>query len=171
MDNELPKQNKLKQFFFKHIVSFLLLIILIVVYVWFNMKINTIEKNNTKQKQEIENTYTLKIDSIELSTIKLTSKVLSWAVRSELLRENTEQIDQFFNNFVKEKNINRVDLIEPVTGAIVKSTDKKLEGTMANGKMLNSVDIVENDSSTLSLINPILGLDKTIGILVITIKK
>ncbi|MDZ4204270.1 MAG: hypothetical protein U1C46_05570 [Bacteroidales bacterium] len=166
------KENKFRNFIFKHKVAVIFILIAIAVFIWAQVKICNMEKNFSKQKSEIINNYEIKIDSLNLATWQLTSKVFSWAIRSELIRENIEQVNQFFLSFIKEPNITKIQLINPEDSFILISSDKKDEGQLASEPIMLLTDKMATykDSLLIKTITPIMGLNSKIGILVIEVK-
>lgn len=168
-----PKENKVKNFVIKHIFSVIFLALAVLIYIWFSVKLNKAENKKTDEVKQQTAHYETMMDSISVANIKLTTKVLSWAVRGELIRNNIEHIDLFFNRFVKENNIKRLDLIDPNTKVIIKSTDKKIEGDLIQD---NTVFTLSNngvylDTANAKVISPVMGLDSKIGVLIVSLQK
>ena len=105
--------------------------------------------------------------------MKYNVRVFSWAVRSELIRGNLEQVEQFFIEYLKIEDIVKVQLINPENNTISTSTDRKDNGELVYDKQIinaESIVIISNDDSYL-LVNPIMGLDRKLGILLVEVKK
>ncbi len=172
-NNNLKDEDKsgswISRFIKRHIIVLLLVLAIIVVFIWSNFRINSIERSHEKQLNQLVSDYDASIDSLTVTNMKQTTKVFSWAVRSEMLRENTEQVNHFFNDFVKEPGIIKVQLIEPEDYAIIISTDKRDEGNVVDDEYLYRVDelTTELDADRIEFINPVMGLDRKLGILVI----
>ena len=111
------------------------------------------------------------MDSLKVANYKLTSKVFSWAIRSEMLRNNNEQVDQFFLSFIKDPNVKKIQLINPDNAVVILSTDKKDEGQKIDIQKIYQTDslTVVREDDILKIYNPIMGLNKKIGLLVIEI--
>ena len=166
------KISRLMAFILRHKMVFSLIIIILVLASWAFIKMALMEKNFEKQKAEIITIYENKIDSLTLKQLELTSKVFSWAVRSELTRENKEQVNQFFLSFIQENNVKKVMLIDASTATISLSTDKKDEGKAINDMSLlpDKTFSFEKDS-TFEIISPVMGLNNKLGSLVIDYSK
>lgn len=167
------KKNKFWGYIFKHKLTISLIIITLVVFSWAKIKMYLMDKNFIKEKNEITDIYNSTIDSINVKSLETTSKVFSWAIRSEMTRENIDQVNQFFLEFIKEPNIEKIQLINPQDSMIRISTDKKDEFTItSDSKILktNSQTTYEFQSNYL-ICTPIMGLNKKIGILVIEVTK
>ena len=103
-------------------------------------------------------------------------QVLSWAVRSELIRNNVDQIDQYLSEIVKMKDTERVVLIAE-DGQLLVSTDKRLEETKGveifPREILNLQKIaVKSDvDGKKILVVPVMGLNKKIATVVVSYKQ
>lgn len=172
-NSEVKKESKVLTFVKKHKFVFFLIVLIIILLLWAVIKIQIVEKRFLKEKEQLVNLYEQRMDSLNLSNMELTSKVFSWAIRSEMTRQNMEQVNQFFSAFVKEPNIRKVQLIDPVTGTVLLSSDKKDEGTInENATILQAEKPVRIIGETGDvIINPVMGLDTRIGVLVIEIEK
>lgn len=103
-------------------------------------------------------------------------QVLAWAVRSELLRNNVEQVGLYLNEIVKSKNTERVDLIG-TEGQLILSTDKKLED--AEGEQLYPADMLthtkikvhSNVDDKKLLVIPVMGFNDRIATVVVSYKQ
>lgn len=151
------KKNNWK-YVWNHKLVFFLLIIIIVGAVWASIEIFSLKRSFNKEKLEITNRF-----------VDETSRVFSWAIRSELLRDNKEQVNQFFMNLVKEPGYKKIQLIDASSSTVIISTDKKDEGaTISDTTILNA-----NNSKQLAngelvrSITPVMGLNSRIAVLVI----
>nr|WP_294897667.1 hypothetical protein [uncultured Pedobacter sp.] len=103
--------------------------------------------------------------------LTMSAKPLVWAIRSEMLRNNLDEIDVFNTDLVKEKNVMEVTLLNAV-GKIINSTDKKLEGTMAQDTYMNylktdSVKVFALSDSTARLVAPVMGYQSKLGVVIL----
>jgi len=126
---------------------------------------NQFKKDTLKLRSDYEN----KLDSITTKNLMLTSKVFSWAIRSELTRENKEQVNQFFLSIIKEPGVSKVEFVRAPDGKITLSTNKKDEGSIYT----NQVALMSNETinfktdSVLNVVTPVMGLNNKLGVLVI----
>ena len=163
-------KNKLLAFVLKNKYYVGLVIIILVIYTWSSLKLKSLQNNFQNEKATIINSYELQLDSLNIERMQLIATTLSWAIRGELLRNNKEQISQYFNEFVKKPNIVKLQFINPDNGIIEISTDKKDEGTKTNQYLNINEQLVESDSLQSNFITPITGLNHKIGILSISMK-
>lgn len=176
--------NKFLAFIKKNIVAVLLALILIVVLIWYSVKISLSDKQFEKEKTELitksENEKSALItrhktekDSLQIKNLESESKIFSWSVRSELMRNNTENLNQLVNVFVKESGADLVQLIDPATNIVTLSSDKKFEGTEYPQKIdyaLTEPHILMGEGA-IKIITPVMGLNNAIGILIVQIDK
>ena len=170
---ELKEERKFLKFLLRNKIVVILILLLFGVFFWAFIKMNLMERDFKIQKSVIVNTYELRIDSINLAKMELVSTVFSWAIRSELTRENMEQINEFFLNFIKVPDVEKVQLLNYDNSKILISTDKKDEGEAITNRKLFASDTLQyfkTDSDHVTYITPIMGLNKRIGSLVIKIK-
>jgi len=163
------KPGKIGIYIMNHKMIFSLLFALVVVFLWAIIKMYFMENSFEKQTAELKISYENKIDSLTSKQLELTSKVFSWAVRSELTRENKEQVNQFFLSFIKEPGVTKVEFVDATTSKVTLSTDKKDEGTAFTNQVALMTDetIHFTEDSVLNVITPVMGLNNKLGILVI----
>lgn len=173
-DVPVKKENKFLKFIFRHKIIVILLLVLIGVFIWGTLKIGRMERDFVMQKDQIVHDYELRMDSLNLTKMELVSSVFSWAIRSEMTRENMEQVNQFFLNFIKVPNVEKVQLISYNNSSVLISTDKKDEGQVVTDNTILQSDTIRSyktDSTHSKIITPIMGLNNRIATLVIEIKK
>lgn len=106
--------------------------------------------------------------------LELMMKTFVWAVRSEMTRDNQEQVDQYFTQLVKSDKIVEITLIDK-TGKVLISTNKKNEGVMLATAYTDEVLKVEevsilNKSEQQVIAAPVLSIDSKIGTLIVLYK-
>jgi len=170
---EEKKESKILTFVKKHWFVLFLIVVIIIILLWAVSKIKIVENRSIKEKEQLVNLYEVRMDSLHLSNMELTAKVFSWAIRSEMTRQNMEQVNQFFSGFVKEPNIRKIQLIDPVSGKVLLSSDKKDEGTIVEDALiLQTEETIHLTAETgEKIISPVMGLDTRIGVLVIELTK
>lgn len=176
--------NQFLTFIKKNIVAVLLALILIIVLIWYSVKISISDKQFEKEKTELitksENEksalitkHKIEKDSLQIKNLESESKIFSWSVRSELMRNNTENLNQLVNVFVKESGADIVQIIDPATNIVTLSSDKKFEGTEYDQKInyaLTEPHTLMEDGA-IKIITPVMGLNTAIGILIVQINK
>jgi len=168
-NKKVIKKSKFGAFILRHKLVFSLLIIIVVISLWSFIKISLIENQFKKDTLKLRSDYENKLDSITTKNLMLTSKVFSWAIRSELTRENKEQVNQFFLSIIKEPGVSKVEFVRAPDGKITLSTNKKDEGSIYT----NQVALMSNETinfktdSVLNVVTPVMGLNNKLGVLVI----
>lgn len=149
-------------------LSTLLIAVIIILGIWGFM---SIKSNRTVRKYE--STITEQRDSLNSYHLKNNVRIFTWAVRSELTRGNMEQVEQFFVNYLQTGRVVRVMLIDPNDGTVIISTNKKdIETKVTDSAILTATSIVQVDMGTnYKFANPVMGLDKKLGIVVVEIEK
>jgi Ca2+/Na+ antiporter len=167
------KENKNLAFINKHKFSFALLLALLVVFIFFTIKTRNLEKEHFTKQQKLIEYFDLAIDSLQISNVELAVKAFSWAVRSELLRDNIEQVNQLMVTFVQEPGIVNVKLVNPRTAIVTLSTNKKEEGSAFENAPLLQTDeqVVTATDDHIWAITPIMGMNVKLGVLVVEVQK
>lgn len=97
-------------------------------------------------------------------------KPLVWAVRSEMLRENYEEVNRYLTEFVRQKDYQNL-AVANAEGQIVVATDKKMEGAElgdfypAEYNQVNEVK-VDRQENRIVTVAPVMGLNSRLGTLV-----
>ncbi len=148
-----------------------LIIAIIIILIWHFFKIDSLEKSTETERLGIINRYEIKLDSLNEANLQQTAKTFSRAIRGELLRGNKEQINQYFNEFIKTPGIIKLQLINTENSVIEISTDKKYEGT----KNVDYVNIKGQEIVTglqeLRIVTPISNMNNFIGIFILEANK
>lgn len=120
-----------KHGFLKKYWKILLSIIVVITMLSYHfIKLETVNSSYDKQLKEIEAKYELQLDSNRTAYYSALTEVLSWAVKSELVRKNNENANIYLQNFVKsEFRVLQADLIDPSNGNIDFSTNSAFTNT------------------------------------------
>ena len=144
---------------------FLLLAIIAGLFFWKQIAVEQTRKEVTQKADNI-------ITKQNTTFLQLAVTPLVWAVRSEMIRGNFDQINQYMISFVREPNVNEVVLVKP-DGVVLLATNKSLEGTRATDSFPEAALQVETTMVTplqnrgLMAASPIMGLNKKLGVLII----
>lgn len=170
---EQKKTSFLARIFKKNPFAFILLILIIAGTLFVYIKHTQIQNLHKEEKQTLIKQHKVEVDSLKLSSIENTIRVFSWAVRSELIRDNLEQVGQFFLWLVKEPNIQTISLIDVNNGNVILSSDKKLEQQPANSALSWQSETIQTDAinGNIWMTVPVFGLDKKIASLAIQINQ
>ena len=167
------KSNKFATYISNHKLVFSLLLALVVVFLWAIIKMTLMNSSFEKQTAELKTSYESQMNTMTIQHLTLTSKTLALAVRSELTRNNKEQVNQFFMSIIKEPGINKVEFVDAKTSKVLLSTNKKDEGAVYTNQVALMTDetIQFSNGSILNIISPVMGLNNKLGVLVIEYKK
>lgn len=98
---------------------------------------------------------------------------LAWAVRGEMIRNNLDQVDQFFTEIVKLPGTERA-LLAGADGKVKVSTDRRHLGVEAStlvspeALVLPQVTVRSEADSTVLLVVPVMGLNDRLGTVFVT---
>lgn len=156
------------------ILSVILFIALIWVYADRQSKIKNLEKEHQNQISQVKENFSEFTDSTRKSHFMLMAKPLSWLVRKELLNENLNPVNKYFNILVKEKQFQEIFLTDP-QGKIKLCTNKKYEGKRFSKFYREDYREVKEtkswqDNDKLLIASPVFGYEKRLGTLFIKIK-
>lgn len=147
-----------------YVILFLILA-LVGMYFWKNLAVGKVRTEVSNKAAEI-------IGEQNNSYLRLVSIPLVWAVRSEMIRDNYDQINQYLANFVKEKNMKEL-VVAKTDGKVVAATNKKLEGTNISTSF--PADVLQTAETTITVrengeyqvVSPVMGLNAKLGVLVL----
>ncbi len=163
-----PEQDTKKSFVVTHwrLIGCLLLVLAIAgMYLWKNIAVNCVKDQLAERTGQI-------ITDQNRSLLRLAVVPLVWAVRTEMINGNYDQINQYLSQFVKEKNIKGIVVAKP-DGTIVVATNKKLEGAAVASVFPPSV--LQEDKTTVStqengdimVVSPVMGVSEKLGVLIL----
>lgn len=148
------------------------LILISAIWIWKTVEISNVKKNAESEKQVLQQRATRQLVQTHEAHLKLLAKPFVWAVRSEMMQGNLSQVNLYMIDMVKEKNIERIALIND-KGIIISSTNKKDEGkpfsTVGKVSSLgNNTTMLENEQdSVISMTSPVMGFNNRLGTLFI----
>ncbi|MFN3641191.1 MAG: hypothetical protein ACK4UK_09745, partial [Flavobacterium sp.] len=106
--SEASGKDRFINFIMRHKLSVFLFLCLVVVFSWLTIKMSSQEKQFQRDKSELTTMYKYRIDSLNVEHLKFATEVFSWSVRSELLRDNTENLNQLLTVFVQQSGADLV---------------------------------------------------------------
>jgi len=173
---QIEKQNKFRAklvaFLKNNKAASVLSLLLLVVLVWFSVKLRVNERDFNNEKTQLITQYENTIDSLQINQLEFASKVFSWSIRSEMLRNNLENLNQLLTVFVQESSADLVQIVNPESKVVMLSSDKKFEGAEYN-KAVNfelNEPMVIREEQKVSIITPIMGFSNRIGVLIVEVK-
>lgn len=159
------KPGRIVKYILDHKMLFSLLFALIVVFIWGQCKISQLEK----EQQAMTASHQTEMDSIQKADYLLVSRVFSWAVRSDMMRNNFDQANQYLEQITKEPNVIKAYAIDADKNTILLSTEKEEVGLpVSDITLLQPTETtVQTVNNVTRFISPITGLNRKIGISVI----
>ena len=177
---ENPKVWDIQESWFKRNRSWLiiigvLLILMITLFIWKYIG----EKNYEKQLVEQQELYQSKINTtVHQESKAFLSKImkpLTWAVRTEILKDNMDQVNDYMEQFVKEEHIELIMVID-ADGDIVASTDLKKVGQRYSDEYsaallsVNGITVKDYENESIIAAAPVMGYNSKLGTLIMVYK-
>ena len=165
---EQTKQGSGKPFIvtqWRLIIILLLVIVVAGMYVWKNVAVNRATAQLSEKAGRI-------ITDQNRMFLRLAVVPLVWAVRSEMIRKNYDQINLYLNQFVKEQNMKEIVVAKP-DGAIVAATNKKIEGASIEGifsptlLQVDKTTVTSMENGDIMVVSPVMGLSAKVGVLIL----
>lgn len=161
------ENTKKKGIDYRFIIIGVLILAGVILYFYKDYQINQVREKLTVQADSLLVKQNKRI-------LMLTAKPLVWAIRSEMLRNNLDEINVFTTDLVKEKNIQNISLLN-ADGKIINSTNKKLEGTIASDEYKNylamdSVMVLNTSDSVARVVAPVMGYQSKLGVIIMNYK-
>ncbi|MGM0477883.1 MAG: hypothetical protein ACQERC_01580 [Bacteroidota bacterium] len=163
------KTNPTTPFWKKHIVKLFLAFLLIVSVIWGWVANNQLRKEHREQITELEQSHRSTLQELRTLKNKQVTQTLALAVRSELIDENNDQVNQYFLQILKQPNVEKVMLINHESGEILLSTNKKDETAVFEHEGLYSAKDVttEQKEDAWYAATPVMGLNNQLAALVV----
>lgn len=175
MENEQEKQTRKKWYLhWAFLLSVLLLIALVWVFLSKQSQIKQLKQNQKEQISGLKQNFSEFTQTTEKDHFKLMTKPFSWLVRKELLAENLDPVNNYFNIMIREDEIQEIFLADP-QGKIIISTNKKFEDKrFSKFYKEDYLEVQEihswRDDDMLLISSPIFGYEKRLGTIFIKIK-
>lgn len=161
MDMENQEKKKMD---YRWVIIIILVIVGAGLYFYQSYQLNHLRKDLSAQADSA-------LSKQNKQLLKLSAKPLVWAIRSEMLRNNLDEINVFNTDLVKERNVTEITLLN-AAGKIINSTDKKLEDTMAKPDYLallksDTVSVNSINDSLNLLVAPVMGYQSKLGAVIL----
>ncbi len=172
-ENQSKFKDKLIASVKKNKATTVLSVLLLVVFIWFSVKIRINEKTFNNDKTQLITQFESKIDSLQINHLEFATKVFSWSVRSELLRNNAENLNQLLSVFIKESIAELVQLVNSEDKMVLFSSNKKYEGNPYTGNLDFEIkdSVILEEGDVVKIITPVMGFNNMIGILIVELRK
>ena len=155
------------------LITIIIALVLIgAIWVWNAITIRNLKEKAQTEQLALKKQATDKIIQSHTEHLKLLAKPFVWALRTEMLQGNLNQVNLYMSDMVKERNIQRI-IVANAKGIIIASTNKKEEGqpltTIANdaAAAAQQVTVVAN-GNLLIMTSPIMGFNSRLGTLMVS---
>lgn len=148
------------------------LLLLIGIWVWKSIEIKNIKSKAESDYQALKEQAIEAIVTSREEQLKLLAKTYVWAVRTEMMRGNINQVNLYALDMIKEKNMMLIAIADD-NGMIVSSTNKKNEGNPltsvgdSTALSYNDTMVKNTGDSILIVTSPIMSFNKRLGTLFI----
>ncbi len=164
-------------------VSLVLVLLIAIVFVWSRLSIGAAESRLEKERQELTQKYEAQRVALLERTWQASARqddeaqrrfgtALAWAVRAELIRNNLDQVDQFFNAIARMERVKRVVLASQ-EGKVLLASDKRYQGgeftALYDAALLATpqVSVLAGPDGDRRLVLPIMGITARLGTVVL----
>ena len=160
-----------KPFWKRHFLSLFLFSLLIISVGWGYFSNRATVSKYEKEITTLNEAHQTELKELKAEHIKQLVNTLALAVRSEMIAENMNQVNQYFLQTLKTFQVEKVLLVDQKTGKVILSTNKKDEDTVFGNKGLvdanESMTKVYNNNTYAA--TPIMGLNTQLGVLIIQV--
>jgi hypothetical protein len=158
-----------------------LVLLIFIMFFWKGCAVRSVEKRVederaelASQQEQLEQRLREETDRRIEEVLRLMAVPLGWAVRTEAIGDDYDQIEDYANHLLKQPRVQRVVLVTP-EGIVRMSTDRKLQGQPAAeifGDLGTQQEITlrKDDSGDYQLMVPILGYNERLGSLIVAIE-
>lgn len=150
------------------VLSVGLLILMLIIYSSMKKKADDAKRVSDEAVTKADETVSSRTNAL----LRLSTIPFLWAVRSELQRENYQEIEQYMHQFVREKGVTHVALIG--TDNIIRlASDKKNEGRAYDEvykediKGLDNMVIHDKGDGQKLIVAPVTGINDRLGTVLI----
>lgn len=143
------------------------------IYLWKLISENNLRRNMENQRIVLTERAQLIMENRTHDFLNLMTVPFVWAVRREMIKENYDQINEYLTQFVKNREIKNIVVVD-TNDIIAVATDKKQEGksfsTYYQQEYLEytKINIANDGEGNIQIVAPIMGLNRRIGTLLIT---
>lgn len=168
-------KQHLKRNAFFYIVILGLAIFSLYQYFNFNITLSNYQDAWEDQRQEVSFYTKQAMDSSTIGVLTFATKSLVWAVRSEMISENYEQVNRYISDLEKDMRVKQV-LICDTAASIKHASKKQLVGQSFSSVydqdylQLKTITVEMGEGGNMHLIAPIMGLNARIGTLFLVYK-
>lgn len=164
--------NKTKSYL---IIAVVALLIPSGIYFWQQHKMSKLKDGIEIEQQAFRDQLTTKFDASQERNMALVMQSMVWAARSEMLRENYEQVAMYLEQLSKNEQIQNAT-ITGSNGTVMHSSNRDMEGKAITEYFpeasVSADEIKVNTEKDYYIATaPVMGLSKKLGVLVLVIQR
>jgi hypothetical protein len=141
------------------------------IYAWNLVTVGRLQARYDAERAQSSSAQKQALSGQARELLRLSARPLAWSIRAELLRGNLAQVDDYFREYVRERGVTSLMLVDK-DGRIALATNRKLETQPAASviakPLLEAPEVaVEESGTTLRMAVPVMGFDRRLGTLVV----
>ncbi|WP_454802803.1 hypothetical protein [Mucilaginibacter phyllosphaerae] len=153
------------------IIVVIALALVAAIWGWKSIELNKLQAKSDTEKAALISKANQQLMQSHSEHLRLLAKPFVWALRTEMLQGNFNQVNLYLSDMVKEANVQQI-IIANDKGLVVASTNKKDEkqpfSVIAKGVDISSNDIkVDTNGKVIMMTSPIMGFNNRLGTLLI----
>lgn len=132
------------------------------------MQIRAINQKAEEYRVLVKEQAARQVLQVQENQLKSLAKPLVWALRAEMMKGNTEKINLYIDDLIKENNVQSMTVTNP-NGKVLASSERKTVGKAFpipwedTEKKANETLIKRLDEHTLLMASPIMGFNNRLG--------
>jgi hypothetical protein len=140
--------------------------------IWKSIQVRSLKRERAEKEAALIQEFATIYAKQSAEFLKRLAKPYVWALRTEMLQGNNNQVNLYNNDMVKEKGMISV-MVADTKGIVISSTDKKFEGknfsSLQQGDYLSADSTIVNKvaDSLLVMASPIMSFNSKLGTLVV----
>ena len=168
-DNKnIEEKPKKKSWFKRNVGATIVMIIMLIAIIYLGINLMVKQKQHKEEITDINAKNAALVDSLKKDNFTWLTKVFTWTVRSEMLRENLEQVKLYSQEFIKYQYVDNIKVVDP-SGRVIFSTDMKDQNVITEWSNIQKLAVMQQNNKTI-IASPILGNDMILGAVVIEYK-
>lgn len=155
------------------LVCVLLILLAFSIYLWKQHELNELREAQALKEQLLVDKANSLIDENDAQLLRSLMQPLGWAIRSEMLQEDYEQIDNYLRQFIQQPQF-QLALVANARDSVILSTNQKHIGKPISQffpeKYFRGAELATYtiDSTHMLVVAPIMGYTNRMGTLMLT---
>jgi hypothetical protein len=161
----IEEKPKKKSWFQRNVGATIVMIIMLIAIIFLGINLLIKQNQHKKEIADINMQHAALVDSLKKDNFTWITKVFTWTVRSEMLRENLEQVKLYSQELIKYQDVANIKVVDP-SGRVIFSSDMKDQNVITEWSNIQKLAVVQNDGKII-VVSPVLGNDIILGAVVI----